>query len=104
MNNPLDAVGLRCELALLDCPLDENVVTFLERCRNARKISIERQIVPIGVLLGFAVGVLVPVAFAETDIGHGRSRRKVSEGRLRRNIAEDFEMISLHGYCSPCSR
>jgi hypothetical protein len=51
MDNPLNAVSLRCELALLDCPLDENVVTFLERCRNARKIAIERQIVPIGVLL-----------------------------------------------------
>ena len=84
MDDSLHAVALRRELALLDRPLDENVVAFLEGRRDARKVAIERQVVPIGVLLRFAVAVLVSVAFPETDIRDGCSGRKISEGRLGR--------------------
>src|SRR5260370_40171765 len=68
MDDPPHTVTLRRELALLDRPLDADVVAFLERRCNARKVAIERQVVPVGVLLRFAVAVLVSVAFPKTDI------------------------------------
>src|ERR1700676_1966746 len=42
MDDPLHAVALGRELALLDRPLDEDVVALLEGRRNARKVAIER--------------------------------------------------------------
>src|ERR1022692_1795365 len=45
MDDALHAVGLRRELALLDRPLDEEVVAFLESRRGAREVAIEGQVV-----------------------------------------------------------
>jgi hypothetical protein len=90
MDDSLYAVALRYELALLDGPVNEDVVAFLEGRRNARKVAIERQVVPIGVLLRFTVAVLVSVAFPKTDIRDGCSGRKISERGLGRQIADDF--------------
>src|SRR5579864_907981 len=104
MDDSLHAVTLRRELALLDCPFDENVVAFLEGRRDARKVAIERQVVPIRVLLRLAIAVLVTVAFPKTDIRDGCSGRKISKCRLGYKIADDFETIPLHGYWPPCSR
>ena len=104
MDDSLHAVSFRRELALLNRPFDEDVVAFLQSRRDARKVAIERQVVPIRVLLRFAVAVLVSVAFPKTDIRDGCSGRKISERRLGREIADDFETIPLPGYWSPCSR
>ena len=76
MDDSLHAVTLRRELALLDRPFDENVVAFLEGGRDARKVAIERQVVPIRVLLRFAVAVLVSVASPRRTFATG-----VPEGR-----------------------
>ena len=79
MNDSLHSVALWRELALLDGSFDEYVVALLEIRRDAGKLAIERQVVPIGVLLRFAIGVLVPVALAETGIRDGCSRRKIPD-------------------------
>ena len=42
MDDSLHSVALRRELALLDRPLDEDVVAFLEGRRNAGKVAVER--------------------------------------------------------------
>jgi len=42
MDGPLHSVALRCELALLDGALDEDVVALLEGRRDAGKIAVER--------------------------------------------------------------
>src|SRR5580698_9513627 len=68
MDDSLHAVTFRRELALLNRPFDEDVVAFFQSHRDARKVAIERQTVPIRVLLRFAVAVLVSVAFPKTDI------------------------------------
>src|SRR5271155_3936539 len=102
MDDSLHSIALRRELALFNRPLDEDVVAFLEGRRNPRKVAVERQVMPIGVLLRLALAILVSVTFPETDIRYRCSRRKVPDGRLRRQKPHDFETIPLHGYCSPC--
>ncbi len=42
MDDSLHTVPLRGELALLDRPLDEDVVTFLKARRSAGKVAVER--------------------------------------------------------------
>jgi hypothetical protein len=73
MNSPLRSIALRRELALLDGAFDENVVSLLEGHRDAGKVTVERQAVPVGVLLRLAIPGLVSVAFTETDVGDGCS-------------------------------
>src|ERR1035437_2413393 len=104
VDDPLHAVALRCELALLDGALDKNVVALVKGHGDAREVTVERQVVPVGVLLWLSVCVLVPVTFAKPDIGDGRSRGKVSDGGFGRNIANHFEAVSLHVHSSPFSK
>ena len=73
MDDSLRSVALRRELALLDSAFDEDVVALIEGHGNAGKIAVEGEAVPVGVLLRFAIGVLISVAFAETHVGDGRS-------------------------------
>jgi hypothetical protein len=84
VNGPLHSVAFWSELALLDGALHEDVVAFGERHGDARKIAVEGQVVPVGVLLRFSIRVLVPVALAESDIGDRRSGRKIPDGGLGR--------------------
>ena len=76
MDDSLYAISLRGKLALLDRPLDEDVVPFLKARRNAGKVAIERKAVPIGVLLRFAFAVLVSVALPEAHIRDGCSGKE----------------------------
>src|SRR5580704_11767301 len=96
MDNPLHSVTLWSELALFDGALDENVVALIESHGNAGKIAVKREVVPVGVLLRFAIGVLISVTLAESHIGNGRSRGKVADGWFGGQIAADFEAVSLH--------
>ena len=79
MNDALHSVALRRELAPLDGSFDEYVVALFEIRRDTGKLAIKRQAVPIGVLLLFAIGLLVPVALAETGIRDGCTRRKIPD-------------------------
>jgi hypothetical protein len=103
VNGPLRPIACRRELALLDGALDENVVSLLEGHRDAREVAVERQAVPVSVLLLLASSVLVSVALAETDVGDGCSRSKASDGGFGRQVPNNFETISLHIYFAPCS-
>jgi hypothetical protein len=96
MDNPLHSVAFWRELSLLDSALDENVVALVEGHGDAGKIAVEREVVPVGVLLRFAVRALVSIALAQADVGDGSSGRKKSSGRLGSQIADDFETVSLH--------
>src|SRR5471030_1626843 len=73
MDDPLHSVALRRELTLLDGALDKNVVALIKGHGDAREVTVKRQVVPVGVLLWLSIGILVPVTFAEPDIGDGRS-------------------------------
>jgi len=96
MDNPQDPVGFRRELALLNRALDKNVVALVERHGDAGEVTVERQVVPVSVLLWFSVRVLVSVTLAKAGVGDGRSRRKISGGWLTRQIADHFKAVSLH--------
>ena len=85
MDGPLCSIAFRRELALLDGALDEDIVAFLESHGNARQIAIERQAVPIGLLLRFAVRVLIAVGFPEADVG---DRRWASSGRRGEDLGQ----------------
>ncbi len=78
INGSLNSVAFRCKLALLDGSVDEDVVALFEGLCDSRKIAVERQIVPIRLLLRFAVPVLVSVAFTQANVGDRRSRRKIA--------------------------
>src|SRR5580704_17611647 len=81
MDNPLHTVAFWSELALLDGALDENVVALVEGHGDARRIGVQREVVPVGVLLRFAIRVLISVTLAQADIGDGSPGRKKSSGR-----------------------
>jgi len=96
VNNSLDSISFRSELALLNRAFDKNVISLVECRGDSGKITVKRQVVPVGVLLWFAIRVQVSVALSETDIGDGRSGRKISGGGLSRQIADDFQAVFLH--------
>src|SRR5437868_7098705 len=51
VDESLQAIALGRELALLDGAFDEYVVAFVEGHRDAGEVTVERQVVPIRVLL-----------------------------------------------------
>lgn len=83
MNRPLDAVFLRCKLALLDAAFYEDVVAFVKCHRDRRQVPVERKTVPVRVLLCFAITIFERVAFAKAHIRYGRSGWQVAERWLR---------------------
>lgn len=101
MNGPLHSVAFGRELALLNRAFDKDVVAFIESKCDFGQVSVKRQAVPVGVLLRFAIRVLIAVALAEAGVGDGHSGWKIPDGGFGRQIADDFEPVSLHGLMSP---
>ena len=76
------ATVLRCELARLKCPFDENVVALLVQGHDVSEIAVEHQAVPIRVFLRLVIPIRVAIAFSNPDVGNRRSRRKIAnDGR-----------------------
>src|SRR5262249_13635583 len=77
MHSPLHAVLRRCKLALLDATFHENVVTLLVGQGDISEVPVERQAVPVGVLLCVALAVLVCVRLPKPHIRYRHSRGEI---------------------------
>jgi len=98
VDDPCNAVTFRSELALLNRALNKNVVAFVEGHGDTGKVTVKREVVPVSVLLWFAIWVLISVTLAEAGIRDGCPGRKVPNNGLSRQMTDDFQAISLHDY------
>lgn len=95
VNGPRDPIG-RCEFPLLETSFDVNVLALLVRHRNVGDFVVENQAVPVGMRLWFPVTPREMIRFAETEIDHLRTGRKVSKFWLCSQITGEFDTVLLH--------
>jgi len=81
------ATILRCELARLKCPFDENVVALLEQGHDVSEVAVEHQAVPVRVFLRLVIPIRVAIAFSNPNVRNWRSRRKIAYRRTAAKVA-----------------
>ena len=90
------ATIFRRELALFDRALDIDVLALLESDRHIRQITVEREAMPIRMLLPLLVAILITVGLPETDICYRGSRRQITDLRFLGKMPCYFDSIHLH--------
>ena len=81
------ATVLRCELARLQCPFDENIVALLVQGHDVSEVALEHKAVPVRVFLRLVVPIRIAIAFSNPNVRNWCSRRKIANGWLAAKVA-----------------
>src|SRR5215831_6978440 len=84
------------KLALLDAAFYEQVIALLETHREIGEFAIERQTVPVGLLLDVAVTIPERPGLAQPHVRYGRPGPEKSLGGLVGEIPCDLNPVSHH--------
>src|SRR5215471_11074222 len=95
------ATVLRCELARLKRPFNENVVALLVQGHDVSEVAVKHQAVPVRVFLRLIVAVGVAVALSNPRVRNGRSRGQIANGWLAAKVARQLNSILLHFLSAP---